>query len=104
MLLISLWLGAGPAAAQAPVARVLANQDLLLQKGGETIACSPSRDGRGVTTSLRYDAVRRPTKIGDSTFEYGKDESSATGRLTAMTDESGKLRTNPEVQKAYLGT
>lgn len=48
-----------------------------------------SQDGRGVTTSYRYDAAQRLTKMGESTFEYGKDGSSATGRLTAMIDQSG---------------
>jgi RHS repeat-associated protein len=48
------------------------------------------RDGRGVTTGHRYDASRRVTKSGASTFEYGKDGLSAAGRLTKMTDESGK--------------
>jgi len=47
------------------------------------------RDARGVTIAYRYDAGGRVTQIGNSTFEYGKTGSSATGRLTAMTDESG---------------
>ncbi len=48
-----------------------------------------ARDGRGITTALRYDSARRVTKSGTSTFEYGKTGSSAAGRLTSMTDESG---------------
>jgi RHS repeat-associated protein len=51
-----------------------------------------SRDARGIGTAYRYDAARRVTKIGTSTFEYGKEGSSATGRLTAMTDDSGKSK------------
>jgi RHS repeat-associated protein len=52
------------------------------------------RDGRGVATEYRYDAVGRITKSGDTTFEYGKDGSSATGRLTGMVDESGSSTFN----------
>lgn len=48
-----------------------------------------SRDARDVTTSYRYDATRRVTQIGTSRFSYGKPGTSATGRLTAMTDDSG---------------
>lgn len=48
-----------------------------------------SRDARGITTSYRYDAMRRVTQIGTSRFSYGKPGTSATGRLTAMTDDSG---------------
>ena len=47
------------------------------------------RDSRGVTTGHRYDAAGRVTKSGATIFEYGKDGSSAAGRLTSMTDESG---------------
>ncbi len=48
-----------------------------------------SRDARGVTTGLKYDAAGRVTTVGANTFEYGKPGSSAAGRLAAMTDESG---------------
>ena len=51
-----------------------------------------SRDGRGVTTGYLYDAAGRVTKIGATTFEYGPAGSIGSGRLTAMTDESGKSR------------
>ncbi|MDL2357501.1 MAG: RHS repeat-associated core domain-containing protein, partial [Pseudomonadota bacterium] len=47
-------------------------------------------DAAGRTTTYRFDAARRVTQIGSSTFEYGKDGSGATGRATAMHDESGQ--------------
>jgi RHS repeat-associated protein len=50
------------------------------------------RDSRGFTTPLLYDAARRVTKIGTSTFEYGKAGSAATGKLSSLTDESGQTR------------
>ncbi len=53
-----------------------------------------SRDSRGVATEYRYDAAGRPTKVGTSTLEYGTGGTSAAGRLTAMTDESGKSSFN----------
>ncbi|WP_426211239.1 RHS repeat-associated core domain-containing protein [Massilia sp. TWP1-3-3] len=49
-----------------------------------------SRDGRGVTTAYSYDAARRVTKVGTSIYAYGKGASSAAGRITAMTDDSGR--------------
>lgn len=48
------------------------------------------RDARGTVVEYRYDAARRVTKIGTSIFEYGKTGSGAAGRLTSMTDDSGK--------------
>ena len=47
-------------------------------------------DAAGRKTIYRFDAARRVTQIGSSTFEYGKDGSGATGRLTKMIDESGQ--------------
>lgn len=49
-----------------------------------------SVDAAGRKTTYRFDAVRRPTKIGNNFFEYGKDGSGATGRLTKMRDDSGQ--------------
>ena len=49
-----------------------------------------SRDGRGITTSYLYEAAGHVTKVGATTFEYGRAGSITTGRLAAMTDESGR--------------
>jgi RHS repeat-associated protein len=49
-----------------------------------------SVDAAGRKTVYRFDAVRRVTQIGNSVFEYGKDGSGATGRLTKMIDDSGQ--------------
>jgi RHS repeat-associated protein len=49
-----------------------------------------STDASGRKTVYRFDAARRVTQIGSSTFEYGKDGSGATGRLTVMRDDSGQ--------------
>lgn len=46
-------------------------------------------DARGQTTSYRYDAAGRIVQSGASSFEYGADGDSASGRLKKMTDESG---------------
>jgi len=51
-----------------------------------------SRDARGYTTSYRYDAEGRPTRIGSSNYVYGENGTSAAGLLTSMTDESGSSR------------
>jgi RHS repeat-associated protein len=48
------------------------------------------RDANGRTTSYRFDGSRRVTQIGSSTFEYGKDGTGATGRMTKMSDASGQ--------------
>lgn len=48
-----------------------------------------NRDARGVTTKYTYDPAQRLTKFGSVVIEYGKGGSSAAGRITAMTDESG---------------
>ena len=47
-------------------------------------------DATGRKTTYRFDAAQRITQRGTSTFEYGKDGSGATGRLTQMNDESGQ--------------
>ncbi|MDB5821333.1 MAG: hypothetical protein JWR21_37, partial [Herminiimonas sp.] len=47
-------------------------------------------DASGRKTTYRFDSAHRVTKIGSSTFEYGKDGSGSTGRLTKMNDESGQ--------------
>jgi RHS repeat-associated protein len=47
-------------------------------------------DSSGRKTIYRFDAARRVTQIGSSTFEYGKDGSGSMGRLTKMNDESGQ--------------
>ncbi|HEX8615688.1 MAG TPA: RHS repeat-associated core domain-containing protein [Telluria sp.] len=49
-----------------------------------------SVDAAGRKTAYRYDAAGRVTGIGTSTFEYGAAGSPAAGRVTTMTDESGK--------------
>jgi RHS repeat-associated protein len=49
-----------------------------------------STDAAGRKTTYRFDAARRLTQLGNSTFEYGKDGSGATGRLTKMSDASGQ--------------
>ncbi|MDB5917784.1 MAG: hypothetical protein JWR40_2018 [Massilia sp.] len=49
-----------------------------------------SMDASGRKTTYRFDAAHRITRIGSSSFEYGKDGSGATGRLAKMNDESGQ--------------
>ncbi|MES2757632.1 MAG: RHS repeat-associated core domain-containing protein [Pseudomonadota bacterium] len=49
-----------------------------------------STDAAARKTTYRFDAARRVTQIGSSIFEYGKDGSGATGRLTKMSDASGQ--------------
>jgi RHS repeat-associated protein len=49
-----------------------------------------SIDAAARKTIYRFDAARRLTQLGSSTFEYGKDGSGATGRLTKMNDASGQ--------------
>jgi RHS repeat-associated protein len=49
-----------------------------------------STDAAARKRTYRFDAARRLTQIGSSMFEYGKDGSGATGRLTKMTDDSGQ--------------
>jgi YD repeat-containing protein len=49
-----------------------------------------SVDASGRKTNYRFDAVRRATRIGSSTFEYGKEGSGSMGRLTTMNDDSGQ--------------
>jgi RHS repeat-associated protein len=49
-----------------------------------------STDAAARKTIYRFDAGRRLTQLGGSTFEYGKDGSGATGRLTKVTDASGQ--------------
>lgn len=49
-----------------------------------------SIDATGRKTTYRFDAAHRVTQVGSSTFEYGKDGSGATWRLTKMHDESGQ--------------
>jgi hypothetical protein len=61
-----------------------------------------SRDARDYGTTYRFDAAQRVIKNGGSTFEYGRDGSSATGRLIAMADESGK--SSVSVQHYHLPT
>lgn len=48
-----------------------------------------STDSRGASVDYRYDGKRRATKVGDDIFVYGKNDSSAAGRLISITDESG---------------
>jgi RHS repeat-associated protein len=49
-----------------------------------------STDSAARKTTYRFDATRRVSQIGSSIFEYGKDGSGATGRLTKMSDASGQ--------------
>jgi RHS repeat-associated protein len=49
-----------------------------------------SVDAAGRKTAYRFDAARRVTQIGTSTFEYGKDANGANGRLTKTRDDSGQ--------------
>jgi RHS repeat-associated protein len=51
---------------------------------------SVSADAAGRKTTYRFDAASRLTQLGNSFFEYGKDGSGATGRLTKMSDASGE--------------
>jgi RHS repeat-associated protein len=51
-----------------------------------------SRDARGYTTTYRYDAAGRSTRIGSSHYVYGENGTHAAGLLTSMTDESGNSR------------
>jgi RHS repeat-associated protein len=49
-----------------------------------------SVDAAGRKTVYRFDAARRVTQIGTSTFNYGKEANGANGRLTTMRDDSGQ--------------
>jgi RHS repeat-associated protein len=49
-----------------------------------------SIDAAGRKTVYRFDAARRVTQIGTSTFDYGKEANGANGRLTTMRDDSGQ--------------
>lgn len=49
-----------------------------------------STDASGRKTVYQFDAAHRVTQIGSSIFEYGKNGSGATGRLTTMHDDSGQ--------------
>jgi len=49
-----------------------------------------SRDARGFVAEYRYDSSGRLSSIGESTFRYGANGTSAAGRLAEMIDESGK--------------
>ncbi len=70
------------------------------------------RDARGEITTYKYDAVQRPTQIGSTSFKYGEAGTSAVGKLSQMSDDSGSTsfsydalgRLEGKTQSVRIGT